>query len=124
MKRAPTSGWLALMAGAALLAGCGDPQHEPVKVIASARPAADPLATALPGTVNAAVPQVPAPRAVTAAPPMPAPLPASAPSTPASEVRRAGFIERAAAPPMVQPGEATGNDAFRQAIEARKARTS
>lgn len=93
-------------------AACGDAKHEPVKVIATARdraPLPDPPPTATPPTVQPAPPVAPA-ASVPARPTRSAA--ASVPALP-------GFNDRP--PRFIQPGEPTGNDAFRRAFADRAA---
>ncbi|WP_284617889.1 hypothetical protein [Aquabacterium humicola] len=95
-------------------AACGEAKHEPVKVIATARdraPSPEPPPTATPPTVQ----------------PESAPPIATAASVPARPTRSAaasvpvlpGFNDRP--PRFIQPGEPTGNDAFRRAFADRAA---
>jgi hypothetical protein len=103
---------------AVVFAGCSEKPHEPVRVIAA--PRAAPLAAA-PDASIAAAETPPVARAVSEPQPQ-----ARSPSPPASrnvDVARPGLITGAAAPPRHQPGEPTGNDAFRRAIEAKRAAT-
>lgn len=99
-----------------LWVACGE-KHEPVKLIA--RPPAEAEAPA-PVAVAPALPQASA--AVSS-------MPASAPVMAASTVPAATAVDARQPPPpalavpqrIVRPGEPTGNDAFRAAIEARSA---
>jgi len=104
------------LAALPLWVACGE-KHEPVKLIA--RPSAAAEAPA-PVAVVPALPQASA--AVSS-------MPASAPAMAASAVPATAAADARLPPPpalavpqrIVRPGEPTGNDAFRAAIEARSA---
>lgn len=104
------------LAALPLWVGCGE-KHEPVKLIA--RP---PTAAEAPVPV-AGVPALP--QASVAATSMPASAPALAagagPAPAAAEARQPPPPGLAVPQRIVRPGEPTGNDAFRAAIEARSA---
>lgn len=117
MRRLGLPGRLGVgLAALPLWVGCGE-KHEPVKLIA--RP---PAAAEAPAPVSL----VPAlPQASVASPLMPASAPARAasavPATAAADARQAPPPGLAVPQRIVRPGEPTGNDAFRAAIDARSA---
>ncbi|NRF71803.1 hypothetical protein HLB44_32940 [Aquincola sp. S2] len=103
-----------LVAAAAItaMAGCGDPKHEPVKLIAAPR---------APQTAPAPMPQALAPPAVAAPASAAAVSPVAARNAATTPTVRPGFVEHSAGPRVFQPGEPTGNDSFRRAFAQRAA---
>jgi hypothetical protein len=99
-------GWM-LLAGAAMLAGCGV-RHEPVKLIARPPSIEAPQAAVQPAPV------LPIGAAASAAP-QPVSLPPAAPQI----ARTPPPVALAPAARVHQPGDPSGNDAFRAAIEAK-----
>lgn len=104
------------LAALPLWVGCGE-KHEPVKLIA--RP---------PAAAEGPAPVAVVPAQLQASPSAPS-MPASAPAVAASTVPATAVADARQPPPpalavpqrIVRPGEPTGNDAFRAAIEARSA---
>lgn len=105
---------LGTWAACALLAACGEPPHEGVKLVPRAAPTAPATAaSAGPSTAGFA----------TLSSPVPAPA-ASARQLARSSVDTEplpipGRLVGDAAPPLVQPGEPTGNDRFKEAVQQR-----
>lgn len=104
------------LAALPLWVACGE-KHEPVKLIA--RP---PAAAEVPAPV-AVVPVLPPASASASSMPPSAPAVAAsaAPATTAAAARQPPPPALAVPQRIVRPGEPTGNDAFRAAIEARSA---
>ncbi len=108
---------LGTWAACALLAACGEPPHEGVKLVPRAAPTAPATAgPASPPTAGLAAPSSPptAP-AASARPATRSPMSTEPPAAP-------GRLVGDAAPPLVQPGEPTGNDRFREALQQRMER--
>lgn len=99
---------LMLLAAVAVLAGC-EVRHEPVKLIARPPSVEAPQAAAEPAAVH------PVAAAASAAAPKPLNLASAAPQA----ARTPPPVALAPAPRVHQPGEPTGNDQFRAAIEAK-----
>lgn len=105
----------ACVAALPLGAACGD-RHEPVKLIARPPATAQAEVSAAPPAGPASTPQAPPPVAAVAAA-----AASVVPQSAASESRQPPPPALAVPQRIVRPGEPTGNDAFRAAIEARSA---